>query len=460
MPDNQALYLQAKALQAKTEDAARATAAAAAAVDAASDRATELSGAISGLADRVAEATAAARAATLTVDGAAAAVAQITTSQAGLRTTIDAISTKVDENVTRTNALALEAAALTKALEPPMPLYRSGLPWRSGFRLARNLYDLVRQQYPEVEAFRGRPLDVIGQFITLDNAASWQGMLRNAALGGTTKEPRGCVQAIFDGGWTPVLGVPLLLTTNPRQFDRLARGEFTAQHRTVLQRVAEISQGRLIYLRGGWEYPEGYPWSWIEQNSGAAIPDTAEWQAHYRNGWKVWADLVHEVVPGAKTVWCSLKNTRRATTPYYPGDDAVDVLGMDLYNQLDGVWVNDEASWRQFGGSYTKGRGFNGPFGMAEFAKERGKTVSFCEWGPYNRSKTTGDQANHPFFVQRMFRFFQELAAEPGGPLLEYEIYFQAGGTPAQAIWPEGQFDYNPAPRASYLTCWQPGGGA
>lgn len=335
------------------------------------------------------------------------------------------------------------------------PRHASGLPWRSGFRLPRNDYAKILAEYPQLETWRGRKLDVIGQFITLQDARSWPKLVKNAALGGTKDQPKGCVQAIFDGGWTPVLGVPLLIQGEARRFDRLAAGEFDEQHRAVARRVAEISQGRLIYVRLGWEYPQGYPWSWIGDAAGDMIPDTTEWQDHYRLGWARIAAIWHQECPGAKTVWCSLKNTRRATDAYYPGDEACDVLGMDLYNQLDGVWVNDEASWRKFGGSYREGYGFNGPLGLAEFARRRGKTISICEWGPYNRSRTAGDEANHPFFVSRMFDWFQEL-----GELLEYEVYFQAGSDAQgrlgqQVIFPDTA-EFNPLPRQSYLARWRP----
>jgi beta-mannanase len=67
----------------------------------------------------------------------------------------------------------------------------------------------------------------------------------------------------------------------------------------------------------------------------------------------------------------------------YPGDDVVDIVGMDSYDQRPG------GSWEEF---------VTQPFGLrhqVEFAAARGKPVSYPEWGLY-------DFGDNPEYVRRM----------------------------------------------------------
>src|SRR5690606_38452290 len=60
-------------------------------------------------------------------------------------------------------------------------------------------------------------------------------------------------------------------------------------------------------------------------------------------------------------------------TECYPGDDVVDIIGMDSYDQQPGESFEDQVKQ---------------PFGLqhqVDFARERGKPISYPEWGLFRR---------------------------------------------------------------------------
>lgn len=75
-------------------------------------------------------------------------------------------------------------------------------------------------------------------------------------------------------------------------------------------------------------------------------------------------------------------------TECYPGDDVVDIIGMDSYDQWPGRDFSDYV---------------NQPYGLeaqAKFAEERGKPISFPEWGLFRY----GDR---PQFVEKMLDWIE-----------------------------------------------------
>jgi hypothetical protein len=391
----------------------------------------------------------------------------------GLTTAIAGIAAiKLRSDACRDQAGELEAAigALVAQLRPPKRLHASGLPWRSGFRMPKNTAELVLSEYPKVEAWRGRRLDVVPQFLGLDLAGrGWAKLASNYVLGSGTDQ--GTLGATFDGGWTPTLAIPALIQAAERRFDLLAAGELDDEHDLIAQRIAAIAGDRLLYIRLGWEMDEGYPWSLREDSRAESaarlpglpdwrsnrVPDTAQWQEIYRQGWARIAHVYKSRLPGARMVWNHLRNTRVPMRPYYPGSDVVDVIGMDPYDNGGGGNVVDEASWARFAGTYDPATGhFTGPAGMVAFAQELGRKVAFCEWGAVNRTKSPADPTNNGFYVRRMFQLFRELAAigDDEDGLLEYESYFHAGGDNPHEIYPTSS--YNPLVSAGYLEAYQP----
>jgi hypothetical protein len=96
----------------------------------------------------------------------------------------------------------------------------------------------------------------------------------------------------------------------------------------------------------------------------------------------------------------------------YPGDDVVDIIGLDVYDfRYDG---SPEERWNAF---YLKA-----PFGLEwqrDFAERHGKSMSYPEWG-------VGNFGDNPFFIQQMHDWFVRNQGN-----IAYAAYFDVDG-----LWP------------------------
>ncbi|GEP10571.1 hypothetical protein MMMDOFMJ_2130 [Methylobacterium gnaphalii] len=96
----------------------------------------------------------------------------------------------------------------------------------------------------------------------------------------------------------------------------------------------------------------------------------------------------------------------------YPGDDVVDVVGLDIYDF--GSEREAEARW--------KAEDLEGPFGLTwhqAFARRHRKLMSYPEWG-------VGQSGDNPVFVQRMADWLLQHSDE-----IAYALYFNVDGA-----WP------------------------
>jgi beta-mannanase len=110
----------------------------------------------------------------------------------------------------------------------------------------------------------------------------------------------------------------------------------------------------------------------------------------------------------------------------YPGDDAVDYIGLDVYDFKLGGSV--EERWQTL---YLKA-----PFGLEwhrDFAARHGKLMSFPEWG-------VGQAGDNPYFIQKMHDWFVE-----NDQRVVYACYFDVDGS-----WPS-QIDDGRFPESQKL---------
>jgi hypothetical protein len=62
------------------------------------------------------------------------------------------------------------------------------------------------------------------------------------------------------------------------------------------------------------------------------------WQAYsgdpelYKEKWRIVYRVMHEVAPNVAMVWCPFSMPRRTIEPYYPGDEYVDWVGVNVYS--------------------------------------------------------------------------------------------------------------------------------
>ncbi len=156
-----------------------------------------------------------------------------------------------------------------------------------------------------------------------------------------------------------------------------AAGTFNDHFRTLAQRLVAAGAGETIIVLG-WEM-NGTTYS------SRCRPETEAWKAYWRE-----IVLTMRGVEGAKFRFDFAPTRGLDDVPWtqcYPGDDVVDIIGMDSYDQEPG---------RSFGSYITE------PYGLdtqVRFAAEHHKPVSYPEWGLFRY----GDD---PGYVQGMHDWF------------------------------------------------------
>jgi beta-mannanase len=152
-----------------------------------------------------------------------------------------------------------------------------------------------------------------------------------------------------------------------------ANGEFDDIYRTLGQRLVQLGLADAVIVPG-WEM-NGTTYSH------RCEPNPRAWQQFFRR-------VVGAMRSAEGQRFVFDFNPSRATgaitwTECYPGDDVVDIIGMDTYDLPQG------GTWDQY---LTEDYGLED---HAEFARERGKPVSFPEWGLFRN----GD---NPEYIRQM----------------------------------------------------------
>ncbi|MFI2208762.1 glycoside hydrolase family 26 protein [Streptomyces sp. NPDC020141] len=164
-----------------------------------------------------------------------------------------------------------------------------------------------------------------------------------------------------------VLNVPMLERNEDRlpdaQVRRLLRtgaaGLFDHHFRTLAERLVTLGVPDTVIVLG-WEM-NGTTYT---HRCG---PDPLSWKAY-------WNRIVTTMrsVPGQKFRFDFAPNRGTDAIPWtecYPGDDVVDIIGMDSYDQAPGTTFDEQA---------------NAPYGLrqqVEFAAAHNKLISYPEWG-------------------------------------------------------------------------------
>jgi hypothetical protein len=157
-------------------------------------------------------------------------------------------------------------------------------------------------------------------------------------------------------------------------------------------------------LRLGWDFNGDWqPWS---------ARNAQDYVAAFRHV----AHLLTATLPHATIDWAGNWGPSQAGhdpfTDLYPGDDVVDVVGLDAY---DGGWVPARTA-RQFAAWAASDHGLDAWW---RFATRHGKPLALTEWGLL----PSGDGDN-PAFVRGMFRWLSAHASD-----LAYEAYFDDGAS-------------------------------
>ena len=260
----------------------------------------------------------------------------------------------------------------------------------------------------EVDAFEkwlGCRVEVAADFSA---RASWQdiaspGYLNEAWAG----EPRRLA-----------LGIAMLPEDPDATMRAGAAGDYDQYFRTLGEGLVDEGHADAI-LRVGWEFNlDGSRWF---------TRDTDAFKAY----WRRIADVMGSVAGSRFQFDWNPNNGKNPVdaVDYYPGDDVVDIIGVDAYDVAGNVYPYrrncDDACRTRTQTRAGEQHIFGGDRGLRfwrDFARERGKPLSLPEWGLWSRPDGTGGGEN-AYYIRRMHEFI----ADPGTPVA-YQAYFEYNG--------------------------------
>jgi len=166
-------------------------------------------------------------------------------------------------------------------------------------------------------------------------------------------------------------------------------------------------------IRLGWEFnARAYPWA-VRTNGGA---NGAGGPADFVEYWRHVVAAMRAVPDSRFTFDWSVNNGSSLFPPEqaYPGDDVVDVVGIDAYDHVWGPYgaqVTDPARrWESISS------GPNNLNWWADFARSHGKLIGLSEWGLIRGGHGFGD---NPYYIQHMLDW-------AAANRVVYAIYFNA----------------------------------
>jgi len=300
---------------------------------------------------------------------------------------------------------------------------RSGLPWASGSNSGMD----------GLESLRGRRLDVRTMFFGIGSWGSLAGS--SAAIGRTMVK-----------GGRLAIALGMLPRTHAGQHERCAAGDFDGEIRAVANGIVRRG-GHDAIVRLGWEAnrTRGYPWAVTGDGSA------------YKGCFRRWVSILRSIPGQDFTIDWNM--AQAGTFPHhvdqmYPGDDVVDVIGVQQYDRCPPVTT--DAQWER---TYWERKSTGSPVGLGpwlEYARSKGKRLSVPEWGvggPRNVCGTPG--FDNPFFIRKMYDFFRTNAAN-----IAYEAYFNGddgSGNDENGSHRLTPNHHNPKSAAVYKALWSSG---
>jgi hypothetical protein len=190
--------------------------------------------------------------------------------------------------------------------------------------------------------------------------------------------------------------IPLIpAKTNGKEKATLAdagKGLYNAHYKAVAEKLARFRPNDpVLYVRTGWEFNGGwFPWT-VHGGQGD----------NFIAAFRQFVTTFRSVSPRFRFDWCpawgdQVYGSDRKAVPlanFYPGDEYVDVIGLDVYDEKQYSKIEDPRKRWQF---YLKrGHGLNW---HRNFAATHGKPMSFPEWG-------IGSAGDDPYFIEQFHQW-------------------------------------------------------
>ncbi|OHV57361.1 hypothetical protein CgIS1_07575 [Frankia sp. CgS1] len=274
--------------------------------------------------------------------------------------------------------------------------------------------------------FRGRPNDVV---VMYTERSSWRAIVEPWIGRGAS------TFAGFSGTW--VISQPLFPDEGPEKGNLAdcAAGRYDAEWRQFGRWLVSMERGD-SFVRLGWEF-NGLWFAW-------AATDPQQWVQCFRNA----SSAIKATSPRVRIDWNL--NAHGSTTSVgafdlYPGDQYVDVIGVDSYDQYppSPTYADFDNQCNETGGLCQ----------VIIFARIHHKLFSVPEWGVVSQQGTKAGRVgaaggDNPVYIEKMHETFVRNA-----DILAYEAYFP-DAVPNNVRSSLVDPTINPAAAAMYQRLW------
>ncbi|ONG44868.1 hypothetical protein BKE38_27185 [Pseudoroseomonas deserti] len=225
----------------------------------------------------------------------------------------------------------------------------------------------------EFESFLGREVDAIHGVV---GGANWWDFTQSAQW---------AANDLWKGIDRPVLwSVPLLVWNGSPTLEQAAAGNFNGYYTDVAESLLAGRQGDNdpIYIRTGWENNlQNFPWSSVGHEDA------------FIGAFRQFVDSFRDVSDRFRFEW-NINHTWDGADPMraYPGDNYVDVMGMDIYWNVSQQGSNAQVAWDHMRSA---------PHGLEWFERQadaHGKPTAYSEWGV---------DSNDASFIKNMEAWFE-----------------------------------------------------
>ena len=262
--------------------------------------------------------------------------------------------------------------------------------------------DMTIKQYNDFSNWLGKP---VMYRVTFVDGTSWSTISSPYFLSTATKP-----WLASNPNRHEIITVPLMPNSgNQAMLAQIAAGDYDSYYKTLAKYLAtKTGAPQRIIIRLGWELNgKWYPWS--------AVGHAAEYKAAYRHVVQVMRSQCNVLHFEWNLAWGA--NPKFDWTTAYPGDDVVDVMGMDAYDQYNSGWSNMLNAY--------EGLAF-----FRNFAHKHGKPEAYTEWADSIQPSPAG-RGDDTAYVQGMYDWLQA-----GGANVMYAGYWNTpSGGPNGVIY-------------------------
>jgi hypothetical protein len=207
-----------------------------------------------------------------------------------------------------------------------------------------------------------------------------------------------------------IVTIPLMpITGNQDMLQQIANGQYDSYFKTLGYNLSvKTGSPQRVIVRLGWELNgKWYPWS--------AVGYAEQYKAAYRHVVQVMRSQCNVLRFEWNLSWGA--NPKFDWTTAYPGDDVVDVIGMDTYDQCNSGWSNIL-------------NGYEGLAFLRNFAQQHGKYEAYTEWSDSTQPAPAG-RGDDTAYIQGMYDWLQA-----GGARVLYAGYWNTpSGGPNGVIY-------------------------